>query len=347
MSMGDGLAGEALSEVLLDNLFDMTDDSCITILPHALRAAAQLGIADRIGDSTMDVSDLAVAVKVDRLALYRLLRALATVGVVEEARSRHFRLGALGQRLRTNSPASARWSIGNRESAVALTEATDALTSGKAVFDSVFGASFFSHKDIDRQAQMGFAARMRERARNCYHGFVFAVDWSGVKTVMDIGGNDGQVLECLLRAAPHLSGVLFDRPAVIESALDRGCLTSVSERCQMVAGDFFDCIPGGADTHLMCSVLHDWPDDRATVILNNSRFALPPGGRLLVVEMLVPDGPEWHPSKWSDIGMMVLTGGRERSQPEFDKLLRDAGLSLASVRGIPNSYFSILEAVVA
>ncbi len=347
MSLGDGLAGEAPLELLLNNLFDMTDDSCITILPHALRATAQLGIADQLGDSTMNVEDLATAVRVDSLALYRLLRALATVGVVEEARSRYFRLSPLGQRLRANSPASSRWSIGNRESAVAWTHATGALASGNAVFDSVFGASFFSHKDIDRQAQQGFAARMRERARNCYHDFALAADWSGVKTVMDIGGNDGHVLECLLRSAPHLSGVLFDRPTVIESAIASGCLASVGERCQMVAGDFFDSIPGGADTHLMCSVLHDWPDDQAVVILGNSRMALPPGGRLLIVEMLVPDGPQWHPSKWSDIGMMVLTGGRERSRSEFDKLLHEAGLSLASVHGIPNSHFSLLEAVVA
>lgn len=347
MKIGDGRAGEALSEVLLNNLFDMTDDSCITILPHALRATAQLGIADQLGDSTMDVTDLAAAVRVDCQALYRLLRALATVGVVEEATPRHFRLGSLGHRLRTNSPASARWSIGNRESAVALTEATSALVSGNAVFDGVFGAPFFSHKDIDRQAQLRFATRMRERARNCYHDFVAAADWGGAKTVMDIGGSHGQVLECLLRKLPHLSGVLFDRPSVIESAIGRGCLASVGERCRMVAGDFFDSIPGGADTHLMCSVLHDWPDDRAVAILSNSRFALPPDGRLLIVEMLVPDGPEWHPSKWSDIGMMVQTGGRERSRSEFDKLLREAGLALASVRDIPNSYFSLLEAVVA
>jgi SAM-dependent methyltransferase len=347
MSLGDGLAGESLSEVLLDNLFDMTDDSCVTILPHVLRATAQLGIADHLGDTTKNVDDLAAVVRVDCSALYRLLRALATVGVVEEARSRYFRLSALGQRLRTNSPASSRWSIDNRESAVAWTQANSALTSGKAVFDSVFGASFFSHKDNDPQAQQGFAARMRERARNCYHDFAMAADWRGAKTVMDIGGNDGYVLERLLWGAPHLSGVLFDRPPVIESAAARGCLASVRERCRMVAGDFFDSIPGGADTHLMCSVLHDWPDDRAVVILGNSRSALPPDGRLLIVEMLVPEGPEWHPSKWSDIGMMVLTGGRERSRPEFDKLFREAGLSLASVRGIPNSYFSLLEAVLA
>jgi hypothetical protein len=121
----------------------------------------------------------------------------------------------------------------------------------------------------------------------------------------------------------------------------------VKDRCQMMAGDFFERIPSCADTHLMCSVLHDWPDERAVTILSNSRSALPPDGRLFIVEMILPGGPEWHPSKWSDIGMMVLTGGRERSQPEFDTLLHEAGLSLVSVRSIPRSYFFLLEAVVA
>jgi hypothetical protein len=336
-----------LSEALLSNLFDMTDDSCVAILPQALRAMVKLGVADKLRDSTMNVIDLAAAVGMDCPALYRLLRALATVAVVEEPTSRYFRLTALGQRLRADSPVSTRWSMENSDSAVAWGQAAQALASGEAVFDSVFGKPFFSHKDSDPRAQEAFAARMRERARNCYQFFAKAADWSPARTVMDIGGNDGYILECLLQSAPHLSGILFDRPLVIESAAARGCLAGLRDRCQMMAGNFFQSIPSGADTHLMCSVLHDWPDDQALTILRKSRSALPPGGRLFIVEMLVPDGSEWHPSKWSDIGMMVLTGGRERSRPEFEGLLREAGFSLAFERDIPDSHFSMLEAVAA
>lgn len=336
---------KSLPDVLIDNLFDMADDSCIAILPHALRVTVRLGIADHLGDSTVGVQDLAAAVSVEGEALYRLLRALVTVGIVEEPKPRCFALSRLGQRLRLGATASSRWSIENGDSADAWSHADQTLVSGKATFDSVFGQSFFSHKYKDPRAQDSFAARMSERARNCYGEFVAATDWAGSKVVMDIGGNDGYLLEILLLQVPHLAGILFDQATVIDSAISRDCLAAVKDRSRMMAGDFFEGLPQAADTHLMCSVLHDWPDDRAATILRNSRNALPPGGRLLVVEMLLPEGPEWHPSKWSDIGMMVLTGGRERSQAEFDRLFQENGFSLSSVTAIPKSHHSLLEAV--
>ncbi len=341
------LLNELKSEMLLDNFFDMADDSCIAILPHVLRAMVQLGIADQLGDGAMSVDDLAAALQVDSVALYRLLRALATVGVTEEPASRHFCVSPLGRRLCSDSSATSRWSIDNREAAVAWTHATEAVASGQPVFDSVFGRSFFTHKDNHPQAQEAFTARMRERARNCYCDFALAADWSASQTVMDIGGSDGYVLESLLQGVAHLSGILFDRPLVIDSLVARGCLAPVKDRCRVIAGDFFDEVPSGADTHLLCSVLHDWADDRATTILKNSRSALPTGGRLLIVEMLIPDDSGWHPSIWSDIGMMVLTGGRERSKTEFDELLAGSGFSLATVRDIPNSHFSLIEATAS
>lgn len=336
--------GEALSDILIDNFFDMTDDSCIAILPYALRVTVRLGIADHLGNSTIEVEDLATAVRVNAAALYRLLRALATIGIVEEPRPRYFSLSTLGQRLRLDAAASCRWSLVNGDSADAWSHADQTLVSGNATFDSIFGQPFFLHKYADSEAQDSFAARMSERARNCYGEFALATDWTNSKVVMDIGGNDGYLLELLLLSVRHLHGILFDRATVIDSATRRGCLTAVKDRCQMVAGDFFEEIPRCADTHLLCSVLHDWPDNCAATILRNVRRALPPHGRLMVVEMVVPEGSEWHPSKWSDIGMMVLTGGRERSQVEFARLFEENGFSLASVLRIPNSHYSLLEA---
>jgi SAM-dependent methyltransferase len=338
--------GEALSDILLDNFFDMTDDSCIAILPHALRVTVRLGIADHLGNSTVEVEDLATAVRVNGAALYRLLRALATIGIVEEPKPRCFSLSPLGRRLRLGAAASCRWSIENGDSADAWSHADQTVVSGKAAFDSVFEQSFFSHKYANSEAQESFAARMSERARNCYGEFALATDWADSKVVMDIGGNDGYLLELLLLRERHLHGILFDRATVIDSATRRGCLTAVKDRSRMMAGDFFEEIPRCADTYLMCSVLHDWPDNCVATILRNIRRALPPDGRLLVVEMLVPEGPEWHPSKWSDIGMMVLTGGRERSRAEFERLFEENGLSLASVLQIPNSHYSLLEATL-
>jgi SAM-dependent methyltransferase len=336
--------GEALSDLLLDNFFDMTDDSCIAILPHALRIVAKLGIADHLGDSTVEVEDLAAVAHVNGPALYRLLRALATIGIVDEPTPRCFSLGRLGQRLRLGASASCRWSVENSDSADAWSHADQTLVSGGATFDSVFGQSFFTHKYADSGSQESFAARMSERASNCYGDFVLAADWADSRVVMDIGGNDGHLLEALLLRERHLQGILFDRETVIEAAIKRGHLAAVKDRSRMMAGDFFEGIPQCADTHLMCSILHDWPDNCVAIILRNIRRALPPGGRLLIVEMVVPEGPEWHPSKWSDIGMMVLTGGRERSRSEFERLLAENDFSLTSVLHIPHSHYSLLEA---
>jgi SAM-dependent methyltransferase len=335
-----------LPEFLVENFLDMADDSCIAILPHALRMIAVLGIADQLMNQEMHVDDIASAARLDSPNLYRLLRALATVGVVEESEPRVFSLSQLGQRLCSDARMSSRWLVENSESTLAWLHADQMLASEGAGSDGVLGQSFFSHIDSHPEARESFMARMRERARNCYRDFADALDWSDVRTVMDIGGNDGSVLECLLQAYRHLKGILFDRETVINSVLASGGLSGVSDRCRLIGGDFFKQIPDCADVHLMCSVLHDWPDESAAIILRNSGQALPPGGRLIIVDMLIPENAEWHPSKWSDIGMMVLTGGRERTLWEFDCLLADCGFTLSGVKKIPNSHFSLLEAVV-
>jgi hypothetical protein len=159
--------------------------------------------------------------------------------------------------------------------------------------------------------------------------------------VLDVGGGDGFLLDQVLRHSPQVSGVLFDRPTVIDSVALDGRLDG---RIRLEAGDFFDKIPPGADTHLICSVLHDWDDCGVVTILSRSRAAINSGGRLLIVEMLRPEGNTWHPSKWSDLGMLVLTGGRERSEVEFRELLSRSGYVVSSVRDVPGSYFSLIEA---
>lgn len=336
-----------LPAFLLDNFFDMADDSCIAILPHALRMIAVLGIADQLADQKMHVDDVASAARLDSSTLYRLLRALVTINVFEESEPQVFSLGPLGQRLRSDVQMSSRWPAENRESFAAWLHAEQTLASGSASFDEIFGQSFFSHKDSHPEAQDSFMSRMRERAYTCYRDFIGVVDWFGTRTVMDIGGNDGSVLESLLQNFQHLRGILFDRKAAIDSVLASGRFSDTSDRCLLIGGDFFDQVPDCADTHLMCSVLHDWPDESAATILRNSGRALPPDGRLIIVEMLVPESPEWHPSKWSDIGMMVLTGGRERTLAEFEYLLVESGFALSDVKKVPNSYFSLLEAILS
>jgi hypothetical protein len=327
---------ERPSEIVRD-LVSLSDDSWIFVLPHAVRTLTVLGVPDVLGDRTLPVAEIAGAVGADEESLFRLLRALAVTGLLHQS-GRAFGLGPLGARLRADAENSARESLLNLDSHLAWISAADAIRAGTPSFDEALGARFFQHKDDDQAANRAFLDRMRARACASYPRFPEAVDWSATRTVMDIGGGDGYLLGQVLAHAGHLRGVLFDRQATVDLVA-----AAQPERVEVRSGDFFKEVPAGADTHLLCSVLHDWTDEQCRAILRNSRKALAPAGRLLVLEMLIPEDGAWHPSVWSDLGMMVLTGGRERGAAEFRALLGDAGYELAAVHPIPDSAFHVLE----
>ncbi|MES4909177.1 MULTISPECIES: methyltransferase [unclassified Streptomyces] len=331
-------------EALLADYLALADDSCVAVLPHVLRITAEMRIADVIATGTVTVEDIATATESDTESLYRLLRALVSVGLLLEDPSRSFRLTESGHRLRADSPNSVRESVLNADSQRAWLRGIDTIRTGRSVFDSVHGGDFFAHKNSNGDADRAFLRRMRERTGRLYGQFSSTPDWRQSDVVMDIGGGDGFMLERVLREADHVKGILFDRPSVVDMIKDSEHIRSLGERCRLEEGDFFESLPPGADTHMLCSVLHDWTDTQVVAILRNSRKALQDGGRLLIVEMLVPEDQEWHPSRWSDIGMMVLTGGRERTAAEFETLLSDSGFTLSNVTPIPGSYFSVLEA---
>ncbi|GGQ87544.1 methyltransferase [Couchioplanes azureus] len=326
-----------LSSAVLGDYLTLVDDSCVAVLPHALRLAAEFGIGDALADGPLSTAELAERVGAHPEALYRLMRALASVRLVWESTDATFHLTAAGQRLCSRHPSSAWACVVNADSQRAWLRAGDTVRDNRSVFGDSSGGEFFAHKDHDPEANRLFLRRMRERVSRTYPRFASVVDWRDSRVVMDIGGGDGYVLGTVLDTAPHVEGVLFDRPAVID-------VVRPADRMRLVAGDFFRAVPEGADTHLLCSVLHDWTDEQARTILARSRAALRPGGRLHIVEMLVPPGNDWHPSKWSDLGMMVLTGGRERTRAEFADLLTDAGWAVESVRALPESHFSVITA---
>lgn len=327
--------------ILLENYLGLIDDSCVAVLPHVLRIAAELGIADALAGGARTADEIAEAVQAHRGALARLLRALVSVGVLTEE-GHAFRLTPAGNRLRAGVEDSARTSLMNTDSHLAWLRGMDTLRTGRPAYQDQHG-EFFAHKDADEAANLLFLRRMRERATQLYRRFVTATDWTDRRMVTDIGGGDGYLLEQILRHAPHLAGVLFDRPAVVDVVRAAGTFDGYA--CRLEPGDFFAGIPGGADTHLLCSVLHDWTDEQCVTILRNSQCSLEPGGRLMILEMLLPNDGSWHPSTWSDLGMMVLNGGRERSADEFEALLTKAGFTMPTVRAIPESPFSVVEAI--
>ncbi|MEU8759637.1 AMP-binding protein [Streptomyces sp. NPDC048659] len=337
-------AVEATDPIVRDYL-TLVDDSMVAVLPHALRIAVELGVADVLDPACpLPVAKTAELIDADPDALGRLLAALTAAGFFAGDREGGFRLTALGARLRRDHPDSLSASLVNAESPLAWLRATDTFRTGTASFgdgaDNDGDGGFFGVKNSRRGENLAFLRRMRERTGRLYRQAAGAVDWSDARVIMDIGGADGFLLGEILAVAPHADGVLFDRPSVIEEVNLRGGVPG----CRPVAGDFFASVPTGADTHLLCSVLHDWTDAQAVDILRSSRRALPAGGRLLVIEMLVPEDGAGHVSHWSDLGMMVLTGGRERDRAGFRRILEAAGYELHRVLPIPGSPFSVIEA---
>lgn len=307
---------------------------------NALYAAARLGLADRLNASPRPAAEVAAEVGADPDALQRLLRFLAAAGVVEERAPASFALTPLGEGLRRD--------VEDSLAAVVLQFASPwqqrswaalehSVRTGAPAFESVFETSVFSflagHPDeaaVFNRSMSFFAGSASAAAAEAY-------DFSRFRTVADVGGGRGALLAHVLRSNAGLRGILFDLPHVVAGVEERFAAEGLGERCQVVAGDFFQSVPSGADAYVLKSVIHDWDDERSSVILSNCRGAMPDDGTLLLVESVQPDAVEAGAGSrvvtGSDLNMLVHTGGRERTEREFRTLLGNAGFTLT--RTIP------------
>ena len=334
-----GIPDQVVREFML-----MADDSIVAVLPYTLAIAARLGVADACAPSGSTPEELATAVGFAAEPLMSLLNALTGAGFFARDDHGRFTPTRLGEVLKADSAVSMRATLSNLDSQRAWLQAADAAAEMRPL-PAAYGETFFVDQEKKSTSEAAFNTRMKERARRLYGGLAALPVWDTANTVMDIGGGTGTVLSTILRAQPQLSGVLFDRGSVIGLAAQDSPLAPVRDRCRLVAGDFFDGLPTGADVHLLGSVLHDWDDEKAADILRASARALAPGGRILVCELIVPETSEPHPARWSDLGMLVLLGGRERTLSEFDKLFASAGLLRARVLPVGESSFSLIEAI--
>jgi hypothetical protein len=188
-----------------------------------------------------------------------------------------------------------------------------------------------------------FSAAMGNLSALAATELVRVYDFSAVRTVVDVGGAHGVLLTAALQANPAARGILFDLPHVIQTAEGAIAAAGLSDRCELVSGDFFEAVPEGADVHLLKQIVHDWNDERATRLLQNCHRALTPSGKLLLVEMVVPEDNRPSPAQAMDLNMLVLLGGQERTEEQFDRLLKGAGFRLDRV--LPTrSPFSVIEA---
>ncbi len=311
-------------------------------ISRAVFVAAELGIADRLAAGPMTARDLAAATATDEQSLYRVLRVLGALGVFAEREPRSFCLTTLGDRLRTGAPASMRsWAMlvdacgGVR----AFEPILHTVRTGEPGLDAAHGMPWLEFLACHPENAMSFDAAMSERTAAFAPSVAAGYDFSGLRTVIDVGGGQGILLAEILRQHGQLRGVLFELPSVAAGAAAALTAAGVAGRSEIVAGDFFTAVPGGADCYLMANVLHDWDDRRAVRILHSCRQAMAPGGRVLIIERLLPDDPARAlPTLLSDLNMLVLTGGRERTNAEYAALLADAGLRPGQIQPVAPPY---------
>jgi hypothetical protein len=313
---------------------------------QAIYAAAKFAIADHLKDGPKSIEELAKVTATHPDALYRLLRALASVGIFSEGKARQFSLTPLAELLQTDAAGSKRALalMSGDEQFRAWAEIDYSIQTGKVSFDKVFGRPVF-----DYLGEHPDKARIFDAAMVGIHGresdaVLDAADFSGIGVIADIGGGNGSQITGILKRHAAMKGVLFDLPHVVERAKDRIAAAGLAGRCQLIAGNFFEAVPTGADAYIMRHIIHDWEDEKALTILRNCHRAMPADGRLLVVESVIPPGNEPFGGKLLDLVMLLIPGGKERTEAEYRTLFAQAGFELTRITPT-RSEVSIVEGV--
>jgi hypothetical protein len=317
-------------------------------LTQALGVVARLGIADLLAGGPRSSDDLARTTGSDPGALHRVLRLLASEGVFVETAPRLFDLTATAALLRSDGPASMRPRalIESGEWSAAWAQLPHSVATGRPAFAEVFGAPPFEYYAAHPDAAALFNATMSSMTASVAPAIAAAYDFSELRTVADVGGGHGALLAAILQAHPRCHGILIDQAPVLAGAREPLARAGVAARCSLAPGDFLVEIAADADAYMLKFVLDDWDDDDAVRILRTCRRAMPPHGRILVIEMPIAPGNEPFYGKWTDVNMLVMLGGRERSTDEYARLFARADVALARVIGT-SSDFSILEGVAA
>lgn len=308
--------------------------------PRALGVIARLGIADQLGEGPRTAEALAAEAGVDAASLARVLRLLAGAGVFEDRGDDTFALTPMGEALRANVPGSVRALVlvfSSEGIDAAWRDLEGSVRTGEPAFRRVAPGARSPYETMSTrpEATALFDEAMGISAAWSAPAVAAAVDFSTCHRVVDVGGGNGALLVGLLKAFPRLRGVVFDQAHAIARARPRVDAAGLADRCDLVAGSFFDEVPRGADAYLLRHVLMDWDDERAAVILGKCRAAMAPGGRVLILERVYPARVERRAADLSaathDVNMLLRTGGRLRTVEEFRRLLAAAGLRLSHV----------------
>jgi hypothetical protein len=308
-------------------------------LSKAVSVAASLGIADLLAGGPRSAAELAASTQTHEPSLYRLLSALAAAGLLVEDGERRFRLTDVGSLLRSDVPGSARdWAIflGRPHQFEAWSRMELSIQTGGSTFEAIHGEDVWAWRAHEPEESEIFNRAMASQTGPIGPALAAAFDFANTGTVVDIGGGTGSLLAAVLTAHSNVRGIVFDQPHVVDSGDASATLAAagVSDRCELVGGSFFDSVPAGADVYVVKSILHDWDDDACIRILRTIHAAAKPSSRLLVVEIVLGPPNEDLAGKLSDLQMLVMPGGVERSESEWRVLLHAGGWSLTEIRPI-------------
>jgi ubiquinone/menaquinone biosynthesis C-methylase UbiE len=333
------------SQVSALRLFDLIQSHRVTAVIHV---AVKLGIAELLRDGPRPLGELAKATGADERALGRLLTALSTIGICGQSGKDVYALTETGRGLDGAAEQSFKaWAIfeaemlAKRWSGLLETVMTGKTAAELQGFTSSFELMGRTPQDVDK-----FNAAMAELTRLVTPAILRSYDFSGISHLMDVGGGSGELLGAIAQQYPTLRGTIFDLPRCAEAAGKHLRQIGVSDRVEFVPGDFFTSVPAVADAIILKSIIHDWNDTRSVSILRNCREALPDGGKLLLVERLMPEKPvatdDDMAHALSDLNMMRGPGGAERTRGQYQELIEQSGFALAAVH--PAGRFNVIEA---
>ena len=300
---------------------------------QSIYAVAKLGVADLLRDGPQDIEQLARSLHVDQSALYRIMRTLASQGLFAEDDEHRFRLTPLGSLLQTDVPGSMRaMAIWNGELPYRAWGAVmHTMETGQPALKHALGMKLFDYLSQDLESRRVFDEAMTGLSIQVSQAVVSAYDFSGIDRIVDVGGGQGTLIAAILAAYDQMKAVLFDLPPAIENAREQVQAAGLASRCEVAGGNFFEEVPAGAGCYILASVIHDWDDEHSLRILKNCRAAMDHGSRLLLVECVIPDSSGPLFSKLLDLQMLVVTGGRERTETQFKELLSAADFRVTRI----------------
>ncbi|WP_197373580.1 methyltransferase [Mycolicibacterium baixiangningiae] len=300
----------------------------------ALYSAARLGIADELASGPARAAEVAARVGADPDGVYRLMRALASRGVFAQRTDGSFALTRIGAALRSDTEGSLRDAvlfIGHPIRWADWGHLEHSVRTGQTAFADLHGSSFFDYLAHDPEFAEVFNRAMTANSSLADEVALAQYDFTGFRLIADVGGGHGSVLATILRSAPSARGVLFDLPAVVANAAPTFTAAGVADRVTIRGGSFMESVPEGADAYVVKNIIHDWQDEDAVRILRNIRTAVADGGKLVLLEMVLPERADSFLGLMVDLEMLVAVGGRERTRAEYANLLQRSGFRLTRV----------------